>query len=326
MRTKFWIKFWMVLTTSVAVTTTATGAEFPSKTITLVAPYSAGGNADATARLIAERLAEKSGRPVVVENRPGAGTMLAAEHVARSAPDGHTLLLTGSSVVVAPTLNKSDRYDPQKSFEPIAGIGFAQHILVVPASSPAKNVKQLLEMVAKEPGKRSYASVGMGATNHLEMELLQAMTGTQMIHVPYKGSAPALVDLLTGRVDMMFDAYSSSKPYIDAGKLRVLGVSSAERAKSMPEFPSVAEMGVPGFNAVPWLGIAAPAGTPKAIADKLNLWIREVINEPATNQRLIGFGMDPMMMDRPKFAEFIDSNARTWLKIIKDAKIDITKQ
>lgn len=324
MHTEIWIKRLTALVMFAAMSVAA-AAEFPTKAITLVAPYAAGGNADSTARLIAERLSEKSGQPVVVENRPGAGTMLAAEYVAKAAPDGHTLLLTGSSVVVAPTLNRNDRYDPQKSFEPIAGVGFAQHILVVPTSSPAKNVKQLMEMVAKEPGKRSYASVGMGATNHLEMELLQSMTGTKMIHVPYKGSVPALVDLLTGRVDMMFDAYSSSKPYIDAGKLRVLGVSSAERAKSMPDFPPIAEMGVPGFNAVPWLGIAAPAGTPKAVADKLNSWIREAISEPATNQRLISFGMDPMLMDRPQFAEFIDSNARTWLKIIKDAQIDITK-
>lgn len=308
-----------------AIASTALAAEFPNKPIILVAPYSAGGNADSTARLIAERLSEKSGKPVIVENRPGAGTMLAAEHVANAAPDGYTLLLTGSSVMVAPTLNKNDRYDPQKSFEPIAGVGFAQHILVVPSKSPVHSVKELVNMLAKEPGKHSYASVGMGATNHLEMELLQSMTGTKMIHVPYKGSSPALVDLLSGRIDMMFDAYSSSKPYIDAGKLRVLGVSSAERAKSMPDFPSVAEMGIPGFNAVPWLGIAAPAKTPKVVADKLNFWIREIIAEPTTNQKLINFGMDPMLMDRVEFSKFTDSNIRMWLKIIEDAKIEIDK-
>lgn len=301
-------------------------AEYPTKTITLVAPYSPGGNADNTARLIASKLSEKVGGTVVVENKPGAGTMLAAEYVAKAPPDGYTLLLTGSSVVIAPTLNKSDRYDPKRSFEPIAGVGYAQHILVVPSSSPVQNVQELIQTLRSNPGKYSYASVGMGATNHLEMELLQSMTDTKMVHVPYKGSAPALVDLLSGRVDLMFDAYSSSKPYIDSGRLRVLGVSSAERAKSMPDFPSVSEMGITGFNAVPWLGIAAPAGTPEAVTDKLNALIVEIVQDPDTNQRLIDFGMDPMAMARPQFIKFIDDNAATWLNIIESAKIDITNK
>lgn len=303
--------------------TTSLASDYPAKPVVLVAPYAAGGNADITARTLAEHLAPKLGQPVIVENRPGAGTMLAAEHVARSAPDGYTLLLTGSSVVVAPVLNKSKRYDPLKSFEAVAGVAFAHHILVVPATSPVRTVKDLVAQLKAAPGKHSYASVGMGATNHLEAELLQSMTGTSMIHVPYKGSAPALVDLLAGRIDMMFDAYSSSKPFIDQGRLRVLGVSSAERAKSMPDVPSISEAGVPGFNAIPWLGISAPAGTPPKVLEKLNTALREVINSPLLQARLKELGMDPMDMSQREFSRFIEDNAKVWLDVINSASISI---
>lgn len=298
-------------------------SDYPSRPVVLVAPYAAGGNADTTARALAEQLQKKLGQPVVVENRPGAGTMIAAEHVARAAPDGHTLLLTGSSVVVAPVLNKNKRYDPLRSFQPIGGVAYAPHILVVPTSLNITSVPQLIQHLKDNKGKISYASVGMGATNHLEAELFKSLSKTDMTHVPYKGSAPALVDLLAGRVQVMFDAYSSSKPFIDEGKLRVLGVSTGRRSAAMPDIPTVAEAGLPGFDATPWLGVSAPAGTPMSVVETLNKALREVLSEPAMKNRLTGYGMDVMDLDHIQFGKFVEENARIWLGVIESASISI---
>ena len=301
----------------------AQAQDFPTRPITLVVPYTAGGSADITARTLAEYLKVELGQPVIVENKPGAGTMLAAEHVAKAAPDGYTILMSGSSVVVAPVLNESKRYDPIKSFVAIGGIATIPHLLVVPTSTPAKSVSELIAYLKANPTAASYASVGMGATNHLEGELFRTLSGTQATHIPYKGSAPALVDLLAGRTQFMFDAYSSSKPFIDEGKLRVLGISSGKRSASMPQFPTVAEAGLPGFDTTPWLGITAPAGTPKPVAERLNLALVKALDAPALRARFKELGMDIMEFNQSQFERFVEGNSKVWIDIIKGANIRI---
>lgn len=255
--------------------------DYPVRPITMVVPYAAGGGLDVLARSLAQRLSPRLGETVVVENRPGAGTTIGAAAVAKAAPDGYTIMLgTSSAFAINVTLRKKLPYDPAKDFVPIALVANAPFMLLVNPAVPVKSLAELVAYAKERPGKLSYASAGPGSPQHLCMELLKTMTGMDVVHVPYKGDAPALTDLVAGHIPVMFGEPTPVLPLTKEGKVRPLAVSSATRLPTMPEIQTVSEAGAPGFAFVSWQMIVAPAGTPKAIVERLHADIKRVLDEP----------------------------------------------
>lgn len=297
---------------------------YPTKPVTIVVPFAPGGATDIMARQLAERLNKRLGQPVIVENKPGAGTMIASEYVAKAAPDGHTVLLAASSLGIAPSLYSQVRYDPVKDFTPISLVASVVHVLEVHPSVPAKNVAELITWIKANPAKANYGSVGAGTSTHLESELFNTMAGVKMTHVPYKGSAPALMDLVAGNLQVMFDAWASSGPFVKEGKTRLLAVTTAQRSKILPEVPTVAESGLPGYEAMPWLGFVAPAKTPAAVVDKFHTELVEVLKEPEVQAKFHSLGLDIIGNTPQEFGEFIKKDIVKWAKVIKEsgAKVD----
>jgi tripartite-type tricarboxylate transporter receptor subunit TctC len=295
--------------------------QYPDKPIRLVLPFPPGGVTDALARTLADKLGPRLGQPVVVENKPGAGTMLASEAVARAPADGYTLMMAASSLGMAPAIFPKVNYDPIKSFTPITLAAAVIHQLVVGPDVPANNVKELIEYMKANPGKVSYASTGNGTSTHLEAELFKSMADVQMVHIPYRGSGPALTDMIGGHVQLMFDAVGSSQPLVEAGKLRALAVTTAERSPSMPHLPTVAESGLPGFDAMPWLGILAPAGTPQPIVDRLYTELKAVLDDEALRKDLGTKGLDVVANTPAEFADFIAKDVEKWAGVVKFADI-----
>ena len=292
---------------------------YPSKPITIVVPFSPGGATDIMSRTLAERLKNRMGQPVIVENKPGAGTMIASEHVAKAAPDGHTVLLAASSLGIAPALYSKVNYDPVKDFTPISLVASVVHVLSVHPSVPAKNVAELVTWAKANPTKANYGSVGAGTSTHLESELFNTMAGVKMEHVPYKGSAPALLDLVGGNINVMFDAYASSKPFISDNKIRLLAVTTAQRSKLLPNVPTVAESGLPGYEAMPWLGFVAPANTPAPVVNKFHAELMEVLKEPAVQEKFQSLGLEIIGNNPTEFSEFIKKDIVKWAKVVKDS-------
>ena len=292
---------------------------YPSKPVTIVVPFAPGGATDIMARQLAERLHKRLGQPVIVENKAGAGTMIASEYVAKAAPDGHTVLLAASSLGIAPSLYSKVNYDPVKDFTPISLVASVVHVLEVHPSVPAKNVAELIAWIKANPGKVNYGSVGAGTSTHLESELFNTMAGVKMTHVPYKGSAPALMDLVGGNLQVMFDAWASSGPFIKDGKTRLLAVTTAQRSKILPDVPTVAESGLPGYEAMPWLGFVAPAGTPAAVVGKFHAELMEVLKEPEVQEKFRSLGLDIIGDTPQEFGEFIKKDIVKWAKVIKES-------
>ena len=292
---------------------------FPSKPVTIVVPFSPGGATDIMSRMLAERLHKRLGQPVIVENKPGGGTMIASEHVAKAAPDGHTLLLAASSLGIAPNLYNKVNYDPIKDFAPVSQVASVVHVLVVHPSLPAKNVGELVSWLKANPTKANYGSVGAGTSTHLEAELFNSVSGVKMEHIPYKGSAPALTDMVGGQLQVMFDAYASSGPFIKDGKVRLLAVTTAQRSKSLPDTPTVAESGLPGYEAMPWLGLVAPAKTPAPVINRLYTELHEVLKEADVQARFRGLGLDIIGSKPDEFSTFLRNDIVKWAKVIKDS-------
>ncbi len=297
----------------------AQATNYPTKPVTIVVPFSPGGATDIMSRTLAERLKNRLGHPVIVENKPGAGTMIASEYVAKAAPDGHTVLLAASSLGIAPSLYAKVNYDPVKDFTPISLVASVVHVLSVHPSVPAKNVAELVTWVKANPTKANYGSVGAGTSTHLESELFNTMAGVKMEHVPYKGSAPALLDLVSGNINVMFDAYASSKPFINDNRIRLLAVTTAQRSKLLPNVPTVAESGLPGYEAMPWLGFVAPAGTPAPIVNKFHAELMEVLKEPAVQEKFQSLGLEIIGNNPAEFADFIKKDIVKWGKVVKDS-------
>ena len=297
----------------------AQATNYPTKPVTIVVPFSPGGATDIMSRTLAERLKNRLGHPVIVENKPGAGTMIASEYVAKAAPDGHTVLLAASSLGIAPSLYAKVNYDPVKDFTPISLVASVVHVLSVHPSVPAKNVAELVTWVKANPTKANYGSVGAGTSTHLESELFNTMAGVKMEHVPYKGSAPALLDLVSGNINGMFDAYASSKPFINDNRIRLLAVTTAQRSKLLPNVPTVAESGLPGYEAMPWLGFVAPAGTPAPIVNKFHAELMEVLKEPAVQEKFQSLGLEIIGNNPAEFADFIKKDIVKWGKVVKDS-------
>jgi tripartite-type tricarboxylate transporter receptor subunit TctC len=302
-------------------------AQYPVKPVRVIVPYSPGGAVDSFARVLTQQLSEHWNQSVVVENRPGASTMIGAEQVAKSPADGYTLLLTAElTLVTLPHLYEKIPYDPLRDFAPITGLVSATQALVANPSLPVKTVNDVVTLAKAKPGELTYGSFGIGSTGHLNMEVFQAMTGTRFNHIPYSGAGPAMNDVVGGHVSLMFAALSIVKGSVDAGKLRMIGVGSDRRSGEFPDVPTISESGVPGFEAKSWFGLVAPAGTPPEIIKKINEDVTKVISDPAfARQYLAAQGLVPITGSPEEFATFIRAETKRWGKVVKDANIQLIK-
>lgn len=297
-------------------------AAWPQQPIRLIVPQPPGGGTDALARLLAERLQPVLGQPVVVENRTGAGGNIGTELVARARPDGHTLLLTTNTHVTNVAFFSKLPYDPVKDFEPVSIVGSVPFVLGVNAASPYRTVKDLIDAAKARPGALAYASGGPGTPHQLAAELFKAMTGTDFIHVPYKGSTPAMVGLLGGEVAMSISAINSMLPHIRSGRIRALAVAPAQRTPLLPDVPTIAEaVPLPDYNIDIWYGVLAPAGTPKAIVNRLGQEINKVMNDASVREKLAPQGLDPLGSTPEHFAEVIKSDLVKYRGIARVARI-----
>ena len=293
--------------------------DYPSRPITLIAPWPAGGAVDTLCRIFAAKLTDRLGKSVVVENRPGAGSVLGVAATARAAPDGYTMVMGGSaSLATTVTIYKKLPYDPTKDFAPLALITRIPFVLAVNPSLPVNSVSDLIKLAKKDPGRLSYASGGPGSPHHLFMELFKSMTGIQMLHVPYKGTAPAIGDVVAGHIPLMLGDVVASLPLVKDGKVRALGVTSLTRIPSAPDIPTIAESGVPGYEGVGWVMIVAPAHTPKAIVDRLHAELKAIAALPEVHKQMIVLGTIPVDSPPPDAQQrFIDSEILRWSKVVK---------
>jgi len=290
---------------------------YPARAVRLVVPSAPGGGTDITARIMAPKFSEYFGQQVVVENRAGAATMIGGEVVARSAPDGYTLLMGISTLAINAAMYKKVAYDALKDFAPIAQVVTLSNVLVTHPSLPARNVKELVSFAKARPGQINFASAGVGTNPHLSMELFLSLAGLKMMHVPYKGSGQGIVDVIAGHVPVMMPAVPTALVYIKDGRLRPLGVSGAKRSQAAPDIPTIAEAGIAGYEATQWFGILAPAGTPRAIVDR---WHRETVRalkDPEVRDRLVADGADPVGSTPEEFAAYLRAETIKWAKVVK---------
>ena len=305
----------------VAGHTQARAQGYPNRPIRLISPFPAGGGNDVLARIVAVKLADRLKATVVVENRPGAGGVIGISAVAKSPPDGYTLVLSGSTLAVAPTLYKVSPFDANKDFVPVALVAQYPFLLVATASLPAKNVADLIKLAKDRPGEVMYASPGVATSQHLFAELLKTMTGTELRHIPYNGTAPAVVDIVAGRVSVMFAAAAPSLPLMKDGTLKALGVSSANRLAETPDVPPIADT-VPGFDASNWSIILAPAGTPPDVVSKLHAELKTVMAAPDIQEQLGKIGMLPIVSPSlPELQQFVSTEVTRWGRIVQQAGI-----
>lgn len=297
---------------------------FPNQPIKLVVPNPPGGATDVLGRAIAEKMSKSLGQPVIVENRAGAGTSIGSEFVARAPADGYTLLFAVSALTINPSLYPNLRFDPIKDFAPISLLGAVVHVLVVRESLPISSVGDLIRYAKANPKALSYASVGNGTSTHLEMELLKSEAGIEIAHIPFKGSSAAITDVLAGRVDLMFDALPTSGPHIQSGKLRALAVTSARRSPNLPNVPTVVESGLQNYDAAPWIGLLAPAGTPPAIVERLNREATAALKAPDIASAFATQGIDVIGNSAQQFGQFIREETAKWKRVVEKsgAKID----
>jgi tripartite-type tricarboxylate transporter receptor subunit TctC len=316
------LAFWGVMILD--YTGMAFGQNFPTKPIRIIVPYTPGGTTDNLARICGQKLTEAWGQPVIVDNRPGGGGIVGAELAKRSAPDGHTLFLgTSASLATNVSLQKNLPYDPVKDFAPVALLAKGFNVLVVNPSVPAKNVLELIALAKAKPGQMNFASSGKGSSQHLSGEYFKSMAGIDIVHVAYKGSAAALVDLRSGQVQMMFENIPTAMPHFKAGALRALAVTGAKRWPSLPEIPTIAESGLPGYELGGFYSLVAPAATPKPIVAKLNNELNRIISSPELRDRLLDQGFEPSPMTPEEFSTLIKTYIIKNAKIVKESGIII---
>jgi len=311
----------VILLATVLLPVGAAAQDYPTKPVTFVAPYAAGGGTDVTARLLGRRLEQRLGKPFVTENRPGAGTAIGATYVAKAAPDGHTLLYgTATTMAINVSIYRSLTYDPVKDLAPVALVCDGPFVLVVNPGVAARSVDELIKLAASTPGGLNYASNGPGGAGHLYAELLRSMTGMTMTHVPYKGLLPALNDVVAGHVPLMFADIGTALPLIKDGKLRALGVSTAQRVPAAPEIPPLSEAGVPGYVASSWQMVVAPSGVPAAVLNRLNAELREIVAEPEVQKGFADRGLVPLVSPPPgELVGFVKSEIARWGKVVEQA-------
>jgi len=289
---------------------------YPSRPIRLVVPFAPGGSTDIIARILAQKLTEAWNQQVVADNRPGAGGSIAAEIVAKAPPDGYTLLMTSSGISITPSIMKLG-YDPRKDLLPVSLAVISPGVMVVHPSVPAKNVKELIALAKGKPGEVLYSSSGQGSGQHLSMEMFAQMTGTKLTHVPYKGTAPSITDVVAGRISVTIASVISTRAFFDSGKLRVLAVVAPKRTPALPQYPTVAESGVPGFGFDNWYGLFAPGTMPKALAQRIQQEVAKSVNSPDAQKLLIGQGLDPIGNTPDEFAKMYIDEMNRWAKVAK---------
>jgi tripartite-type tricarboxylate transporter receptor subunit TctC len=295
----------------------AAAQAWPAKPVRIVVPFAAGGPADLYARVVAEKLQAALGQSFVIDNRPGGGSLVGTDVVAKSTPDGYTLLLMSNTHTVNESLIPDRPFVLLRDFAPVAPLNSSDLLMVVHPSVPANTLKEFIALAKVKPGTLNYASSGPGTPYHMAAELFKAMAGVDIVHVPYKGSSGARTDILGGQVQMMFDAITTMAPIVRAGKLKALGSSGKERSSVLPDVPTLAEAGVPGYEAVIWLGILAPAGTPRAIVEKLNGEITKIVSAPDMKESWARQGAVPMTMTTDAFAKYIRDDIEKWARIVK---------
>ena len=287
----------------------------------MVVPFPAGGPTDVMTRVLSEKLGAALGQPVVVDNKPGAGGTIGADFVAKSAPDGYTLVMaTGSTHSVGPYLAKVP-YDPQKDFAPIVYVGFATNLLVISPTLGVDSVGELIELARRNPGKLNYSTSGIGSVAHLTSEMFAAQAGITLVHVPYKGTQLSIPDLMSGQVAMLFDNVMTAKPHVDGKRLKAIGISSLARSALVPDIPTLAESGLPGFDSWNWFGIFGPAGTPRAVVERLNAEMNRILLDPAVRSRFAQLGFEVTGGSPAQFLAVVQSEAQKWSKVIRDAHV-----
>jgi tripartite-type tricarboxylate transporter receptor subunit TctC len=293
------------------------GQGYPVKPVRIIVPYAAGGNTDFTARAVAEKLGDVFKRQFIVDNRPGAATNIGTEAVARAAPDGYTLLMGGAANAINMSLFNKLSYDTIRDFEPIALCVQGANVLAIHPSLPARNLKEFIALARAQPGKLNFASSGLGSSNQMAGELLKMMTGINIVHVPYKGNAPALTDLIGGHVEMIFNGVPSVLPHIQSGRVRGIAIGSLKRFPALPNLPTFDESGVKGYEATTWFGMMAPAKTPKDIISRLNVEIDKALKSPDIRERFANDGLEPMGGSPEFFGKFIRSEIDKYAKVVK---------
>jgi tripartite-type tricarboxylate transporter receptor subunit TctC len=311
------------LLAALACSTCAHAQTYPSKPIRIVVPFTPGGFNDQLARVVGHKLTERWGQPTVVDNRPGGGTVIGTDLVAKAPADGYTLLVVSFAFAVLPSLQSRLPYDTVKDFAPVVLAASTPNFLVAAPGLGAKSVKELLALAKAKAGSLNYATAGNGTSNHLCMELFKSMAGVDLVHIPYKGSAPAVAAMLGNQVDVMFDNAPNVLPQVKAGKLRALAVSSARRSAIAPELPTIAEAGVPGFDVEVWFGIVAPAGTPKAVLRKLNAEVNRILQLAEVASSFRRQGVEPVGGTPEQLSAHVRSQMARWAKVVKDAGVHL---
>ena len=292
--------------------------EWPSKPIHFIVPYPAGGPVDAVARMLGQKVGDALHQPVVVENKAGAGGNIGADFVAKSPADGYTILMGAVAThAINPTLYPSIPYDAARDFAPVTQVAATPNVLVVNPALPVKSVKELIDYARKNPGRLNFGSGSTGSAGHLAGELMKSMAGIDMTHVPYKGAAPAMQDLLAGRLDLMFDNLASAQAQIKAGKIRALAVTTAKRSPLAPDLPTVGESGLPGFDINTWFGVFAPAKTPPAVVQRLHDTFAAALALPDVREKMLALGAEPFASTPQEFADYIDAEAKKYARLVK---------
>ena len=306
---------------AMAFTATAFAQGYPNRPIRLIVPFPPGGSVDMVARMVGKRLTDNLGQPVIVDNRAGASGNIGMDLVAKSAPDGYTLLMASAALTANAHLYSKMTFDPLKDLQPVIRVADQPNVLVVNPSLGVKNVQELIALAKSRPGKLTFGSAGLGAAQQIAAEIFMTKTGTKMLHVPYKGGAPALQDLVAGHIDLMFETSPTAVPYATGGKLVALGVTTTTRLSTLPNVPAVAEAGVPGFEAYTWLGVVAPAGTPHDIVAKLNAEVKKIMT-PEFRNELMRISLIPVGDSPEQFTAFVKRDSDMYARIVKEAHIE----
>ena len=309
---------------AIALAAPALSQPYPSRTVRIVVPFAVGGPADIYARFIGAKLQDALGQPFVIEDRPGGGSIVGTEAAAKSPPDGYTLLMMSNTHTVNETLIPKKPFDLMRDLAPISGVNYSDLLMVIHPSVPASNLKEFIALARSQPGKLNYASSGPGTPYHMAGELFKAMAGVDIVHIPHKGSDQARTAILGGQVQMMFDAITTMAAHARAGKVKALASSGKTRSPVTPDVPTVAQAGVPGYEAAIWLGLMAPAGTPRAVLEKLNLEVNRIVSAPEVGETWAKQGAQPMGMSIDQFDKFLREDVTKWAKVVKlsGAKVD----
>ena len=315
------LAFRLVLTLLAALCIVPAAAQsYPTKPIRLVIPFPPGGSNDVVGRMIAAQLSTRLEQPVVVENQGGAGGLIGTEMAARAAPDGYTLLLISVAYAFNPSIYKLS-YDPATAFAPVAMLGSGPVVIAVTASLPVASIRELIALAKEKPGQLNYATAGVGSFQHLASELFKLQAGVNIVHIPFKGGGPAMMDVIAGNTQIAIGSLVQMLPQIKGGRLKALGVGSAKRIPALPELPTVSESGVPGYEVTNWWGIVVPAGTPRPIVERLNKELSAIVASPETRQRFETEGAEPLAMSPEEFRRFIAAETSKWARVVKDADI-----